>query len=154
MSNGEDLREVYRALRVSQDKYTYFLLAVTGAAIAFSVTQTKDAVLAWEHFPLGVAVLCWASSFFLGIRHLRYVSATLYANASIFVVQQGHHPEVGQHPSRIAAASEGIRQAAESNAEEGNISSRYQLYCLLAGALFFIVWHVLQMWCRAVESGA
>ncbi len=154
MPTGENHREIYRALRISQDKYTYFLLAVTAAAIAFSITQTEDAVLAWIHLPLGIAVSCWASSFFFGIRNLRYVSATLYANASIFPVQQGLEPEVGQDPSRIAAASEGIRKAADFNAEEGNKSSRYQLYCLFSGALFFIVWHVLQMWCRTVASGA
>jgi len=154
MSDGENQREIYRALRVSQDKYTYFLLAATGAAIAFSVTQTQNASLAWIHLPLGIAVFLWACSFYFGIRNLRFVAATLYANASYYRVQQDLEPEIGLHPQKIAAASEGIQQAAEFNADQANNSSRYQLYCLLIGAAFFIVWHVFQMWCRTVQNGA
>jgi hypothetical protein len=41
----ENLREVYRQLRMAQDKYTYFLLAAAGAAIALAVNQTQGAAI-------------------------------------------------------------------------------------------------------------
>jgi hypothetical protein len=63
--------EVYRALRTGQDKYTYFLLAAAGAAIALAVNQTHDAALAWSQLPLLIGVLCWALSFVFGCLHLQ-----------------------------------------------------------------------------------
>ena len=80
---SENAREVYRALRQAQDKYTYFLLAAAGAAIALAVNQTQGAAMAWSQVPLAAGVLSWCLSFFFGCRHLAYVNSTLYANAEL-----------------------------------------------------------------------
>lgn len=95
---SEEIREVYRQLRLAQEKYVYFLLAAAGAAIGFALSQTHDSVLSRSQLPLGAAVLCWGLSFFFGCRHLAYVSSTLYANAELLKVEGGQHPEVGRHP--------------------------------------------------------
>jgi len=113
----ENLREVYRQLRMAQDKYTYFLLAAAGAAIALAVNQTQGAAISWSQIPLAGAVLCWGLSFFFGCRHLNYVSSTLYSNAELLRIESGQHPQIGMHPQMIAAASEGIRKAIEDNSE-------------------------------------
>jgi len=42
---SEQQREVYRQFRNAQDKYTYFLLAATGAAVALAVRETENAAL-------------------------------------------------------------------------------------------------------------
>ena len=94
MHNDNLLEEVYRQLRTAQDKYTYFLSAATGAAIALVINQTQGSTLTWSQAPLAVAVLCWGLSFFFGCRHLEYVSSNLYANAEFLKVQSGEHPEV------------------------------------------------------------
>ena len=65
-------KEVYKALRDVQDKYVYFLLTATGAAVAFAVTQTQTAKLAWTQAPLGFALLFWGLSFFCGCRHIQH----------------------------------------------------------------------------------
>ena len=117
---GETAREVYRSLREAQNKYTYFLLAAAGAAIAFTVNQIQGAAITWYQIPLAVGGLSWALSFFFGCRHVAYVNSALYANAVLFQVQSGRHPEVGAHPQMMAAASEDIRQAIESNSERAN----------------------------------
>jgi hypothetical protein len=145
----ETTREVYRALREAQGKQTYFLLAAAGAAIAFAVNQTQNTALAFSQVPLAAAVLSWALSFFFGCRHLAYVSSTLYANLELFRVESGQHPQV-QHPQMVAAASEGIRQAIESNSERANRFGHRQFMFLVAGAVLYIVWHVLEMYLRRV----
>jgi len=94
-------------------------------------------------------VLCWSLSFFVGCRHLAYVSSTLYANAELFRVESGKHPDVGWHPEMMAA-SEGIHQAIEANAERVNRLRHMQFRFLVAGAVFYIAWHVLEMWLRTV----
>jgi hypothetical protein len=57
--------EVYRALRESQTRYAYFLLAAAGAAIGLVVSQTQTATLQWAQIPLAIAVAMWGLSFFV-----------------------------------------------------------------------------------------
>ena len=47
----ENRREIYKALREEQKKYTYFLLAVSGAAIALAVNKTQMLTLEWSQAP-------------------------------------------------------------------------------------------------------
>lgn len=143
-------REVYRALRESQNKYTYFLLAAVGAGIALAVDQTQGALIAWSQVPLAVALVSWGLSFFNGCQHLAYVSSALYANAALLRVQNGRDPEVGQNPGYVAAASEGIRQAIEHNSNCANRLGHSQFRFMVAGAVFYIAWHILEMYLRSV----
>jgi len=150
---SEEMNEVFRALRESQNKYTYFLLAAAGAAIALAVNQTREAVLAWPQVPLALSVLSWALSFLFGCRHIAYVNSTLYANGEYLRVVSGQHPElVGAHPQLVAAAKEGIRDAMEHNADCANRNGHRQFRFLVAGAIFYVVWHVLEMYLRSVSS--
>ena len=59
MSNDENVREVYRALRDAQNRYAYLLLAAAGGAVGFAVSQTRDVPLGKTHALLGGAVLAW-----------------------------------------------------------------------------------------------
>src|SRR5215204_717165 len=121
----DNLLEVYRQLRLGQDKYTYFLLAAAGAAIGLAVNQTQGSALTWSQVPLGIAVLCWGLSFTFGCRHLVYVNANLYANAELMKVERGENPTVGQHPQMIGAAREGIQKAFDDNSDRANFYSKW-----------------------------
>lgn len=142
--------EVFRALREAQNKYTYFLLAAAGAAIGLAVNQTRDVSVALPQVPLALAVLCWGLSFFFGCRNLAYVNSGLYANADLFRVQRGKHPLVGTDLDKILAASEGIREAVKHNSNWANRFSHRQFRFLVAGAVLYVVWHVLEMVLRNV----
>jgi hypothetical protein len=146
--SDESMREIYRQLRISQDKYSYFILAAAGAAIAFAINQTQGCAISCSQIPLALAVICWGLSFFFGCRQLAYVSSTLYANAELLKVESGKHKQVGDHPQRMAAASEGIRQAIEDNSNRANRLAHMQFRFLIAGAIMYIAWHVLKMYLR------
>jgi hypothetical protein len=148
---NETEREVYRALREAQTRYTYFLLAAAGAAIALAVNQTQNRPLSWSQVPLAAAVLSWALSFFFGCRHLGYVASTLFANFELLRVESGRHSQVGEHPQMMAAASDGIRQAIQSNSEHANRLGHWQFRCLVAGGALYVAWHVLEMYVRTVR---
>jgi hypothetical protein len=142
-------RDIYKILRDSQDKYTYFLLAAAGAGIALAVNQTQNAKLTWSHAPLGLAVVVWGLSFFLGCRHVAYVNSTLYANAELLRVQAGEHPRAGNHPDAIEAASAGIRAAIENNSDRANSVRHWQCRDFVAGGVLYVAWHVLEMYLRS-----
>jgi hypothetical protein len=147
MSN-ENLLEIYRQLRLTQDKYTYFLLAAVGAAIGLAITQTQDSALSWSQIPLAAAVLCWGLSFIFGCLHLLYTSNALYTNAEQMKVERGLHPMVGNHPQKMVAASEGLSKAFEKSSTRANRNSQWQFRFLVTGAIFYIAWHIFEMWLR------
>lgn len=134
-----------KQLAEAQSKYTYFLLAVAASAIAFAVQRTTGRPLTWSMIPLGLAVACWAVSFFAGCRNRAYFSSTLYANAALLQIQDGTHPDVARHPDAVAAAAEGVREAAEHNSSMANFWGHLQFRLLVVGATCFLVWHVIEM---------
>jgi hypothetical protein len=148
MASTEQL-EVYRALRESQGKYTYFLLAAVGAAVGFALSQTKETALCLSQIPLGIAVVLWGLSFYLGCRNISYVNSLLYANSEMLRIESGQHPEVGTHPQMVGAASEGIREAMDHNAKKANTMGNWQFSTLIAGAIFYIFWHIVEMHLRS-----
>lgn len=144
----ENRREIYKALREEQKKYTYFLLAVSGAAIALAVNKTQMLTLECSQAPLAFAVLSWGTSFYFGCRNIQFVCSTLYANAQLLNVEDDLHPEIGNNPQMKAAAIEGIRQAINSNSDEANNLAHWQFRLLIAGAVLYIFWHVFEMYLR------
>lgn len=136
-----------KELAEAQSKYTYFLLAVAASSIALAVQRTTGSPLTWTMIPLGLAVACWVGSFFAGCRNRAYFSSTLYANVALLQVQDGTHPDIPHHPAVVAAAAEGIREAAERNSSAGNFWGHLQFRLLVLGATCFLVWHVIEMIC-------
>jgi hypothetical protein len=151
---SENLREIIRQLNESQDKYTYFLLAAAGSCIALSVSRTTGVAPTWPMFLLGAAVVSWAWSIWQGVQNRRYHQAILYANADLLKVAAGTHPEVGQHPAAIEAAAQGILKAMTANIEKAASFAIWQLYLLLTGAGFFLLWHVIDMFVNSHPTSA
>jgi hypothetical protein len=150
----ENELEVYKAILASQNKYTYFMLTAAGAAIAFAITQTKDATISWSQIPLAVAIACWVLSFFAGCLTLRSVSDVLHFNADLLEVWSGNHPLAGNHPQKMAIGVEVIREAIE---RKGFIVSRYdrlQFAALIAGAICYVIWHIIEMSLRVAPVTA
>jgi hypothetical protein len=148
---ADERTEIFKTHRAAQEKYIYFLLAATGAGIALIINQTHDSKLAWSMLPLGFAVMCWGLSFMYGCQHLSYVESTLFANHNLLRVEAGVHPDAGTNPQYIAAASAGIRSAIEHNSDKAASYARLQFKLLIAGAVLFLVWHVFEMYLRALK---
>ena len=143
---GNARLELLKAHRDGQEKYIYFLLAVAGAAIAFAITQTQTATLSLTKVPLALAVACWALSFVSGCRHLWEVSNITQQNYQLLRMQDGLHPDFPPHPDLIAT----IQRKIEDQANRSGHFAMWQFRFLIAGAFFYIVWHVVEMYVRTV----
>lgn len=144
--------ELFRQHRQGQDKYIYFLLAAVGAAIGFALAQTKGAALAWSQVPLGLAVLCWAGSFYAGCQRIRFIEASLRSNADLLQVEAGRHPNTGMHPHAIAIASSELRSIFEKQGDGAKAFATWQFALLVAGAGLYVVWHVVEMFLRRPDA--
>jgi hypothetical protein len=136
--------ELLKLHRTGQEKHVYFLLTAAAAAIAFAITQTQTATLSASKIPLGFAVLCWALSFLNGCNHLWEVTNLTQQNYQILRTRAGLHPKFPADPNFVAAIEQSIEEQAE---QSGRFSAR-QFKFLIAGAVFYIAWHILEMYLR------
>lgn len=98
--------ELYRQHHTAQDKYTYFLLAVVGAAIGFAVNETHSMKMSMSQIPLALAIMFWGLSFYFGCKQLQYVRRVLWDNADLLKVEAGQHELVGRDPTLIKITAE------------------------------------------------
>lgn len=147
MPSQEQL-EVYKQHSAANDKYTYFLLAAVGAAIALTLNQTQTAKLAISQIPLGIAVILWALSFYLGCHHLVAVKATLYTNSALLKVLDGEDPMTGRNAEAIRVAAEVLRDIIDKSSKRAAQSAAWQFRCLVLGGASYLTWHIYEMWLR------
>ncbi|WP_427937032.1 hypothetical protein [Achromobacter marplatensis] len=149
-TNSERGLQLTRTAQDFRQKYTYFLLTAVGAAIGFTVTQTKESILHWALIPLGLAVVSWSWSFFAGCRYLHHMSIVLYTNARIYRIAAGTDAAGNLDEKRKAELIKDLREKAFDPAEKGSERAyKYQLATFLLGAIFFLTWHILSMWLRS-----
>lgn len=146
--NNDGIRELWLQHRFGQDKYTYFLLAVTASAIAFAVQKTGDAVFAWTLAPLGLAVLAWGGSFYCGCKNLIWVQTALMANYNLLQLKAGVHPQQPDHPELSAAAMRGTGNAMNINVDRAQSYALSQFRLAIAGAVLFLLWHIVEIYDR------
>lgn len=139
--------ELFRTIAAAQDKYTYFMLAATGAALGFALTQTRDAAWALDLIPLAAAAACWVASFYCGSRNILLRNATLFANINLLQVSRGAGvalPNVAERGPQM----QGISKAMYDNATKAAKHATWQFRLFVAGASLYIVWHALEMYQR------
>lgn len=132
------IANLHKAHTDAQDKYTYFLLAAAGAAIAFAVQKTEGMSLSWWLTPVALATAAWAGSFFCGCKNLSWVGAALSANYALLQLRQGSHPKQPPHPQLLEAAISGTTTAFEGNVLQAQRFALWQFRLLVIGAALFI----------------
>lgn len=142
----QEQNEIQKQFRQQQEKYVYYLIALSVTAIGFSVYKTTGQELKWIQLPLAFSVASWGLSVLCGLKFLKYVISTLYANNAYFDILQGKHPKVGNHPQKIEAATSGIKQAMQTNSNRASSYSKWQGRLFYVGIILFIVWHVFEMY--------
>lgn len=141
---ADTIVELHKAVRDAGEKYVYFLLAAAGAAIAFAITQTQTALLTQSKIPLGLAVVSWGLSFYYGCRQTAQTNAILHANYQYLRAQAGNHPQLPPDPEVLEIFSQTLEQLADKSGRY----VRWQFRFLILGAVFYIGWHVLEMYIR------
>jgi hypothetical protein len=134
--------ELHRAVRESADKYIYFLLAASGAAIGFALTQTQEATLSKSMILLALAVVFWGLSFYCGCKQLVQTSGFTFLNYELLRVRQGEHPEFPREASGL------IQDYLEKMSDRLGKWGNWQFRFLITGAVLYVAWHVLEMYIR------
>jgi len=139
---------IQQEFRDKQEKYVYYLIALSVSAIGFSIYKTENQSLTYSQIPLGLAVLSWSISIFCGLKFLKYVISNLYANNSYFEIIKGNHPNIGNQPELIKAGVEGFKEAMQINSDTMVKYFKFQGYTFYFGIILFIVWHIIEMYLK------
>ena len=148
----DDVRELYKLHREGADKYTYFLLAVAASAVAFAIQKTESATFTWWLVPMGFAVLSFGLSFVFGVLTLIRVNAAIGANYQLLQLHAGLHQDQPSMPDELQAAKTGVARGIAHSSTRAKKYTDRQFWWLIAGAVFFVAWHVLQIYLRTAGA--
>ncbi len=141
----ETLLDAYRTALL---RYAYFLLVAAAAGILLAVYETEFSVLKPSLAPLGLAVLCWAASFYYGCIQIEAHFTALRVNAVLLKARNGH-----RHPGTDAAVALDTAETAFRRATNRMVvNGRRQFIFLVQGAILYMIWHVLEMFLRTVGA--
>ena len=131
----EDLLETdFEKIRAVERKFSYFLLAIDGATIAYVLTLLENKTLSWSMIPLGIALISWIVSFYCGFyRHINEIS--------IFNMKF----EIEYGSDRDFFNKDEFEKKASETATSFINKSKIQFYSLLWGYLAFIMWYLIEM---------
>lgn len=139
---------IQQEFREKQEKYVYYLIALSVSSIGFSIFKTENQGLNYSQIPLGLAVIFWTISIYCGLNFLKFVISNLYANNIYFEIINGNYPNIGNHPELIKAGVSGFEKAIKSNGDTMAKYFKIQGYLFYLGILFFILWHIIEMYLK------
>jgi len=141
----EEQKEIQSQFRNQQEKYVYYIIALSIAAIGFCVYKTSGQEIKMSQIPLGLSVISWGLSVFCGLRFLKYSISILFANNTYFEIIKGNYPEIGKNPSLIDAGKSGVKSAINTNSMRATWYFKCQEWLFYLAIILFIVWHILEM---------
>ncbi len=142
----ENQKEIQKQFRQQQEKYVYYILALTVSAIGFGIYKTTGLPLKWSQIPLALSVICWSISIFFGLNFIKYVIDSLYMNNEYFEISAGRHPDYGNTKWQIEANIEGLKLAMKSKEKTTEKYFDWQGKLFYVGVVLFILWHILDMY--------
>lgn len=139
--------ELAKQFKASQEKYIYFLLAAAASAIGFAMTQSKAEPLNYIHAPLGLAIFLWAISFVSGLKVVEYAVSVTFQNQNYLAFKRELRSFQAENASELVAQFKmRLDKTIGKQQAKMQLYGGLQSWCLLLGALSYIVWHGARMW--------
>ena len=139
-------QQIIKEHKERQEKFVYYIIALTVSCIGFAIYNTLDAKLQFIQIPLGIAVLSWGISVYCGIKFLKTVLALLYDNIRYYDVKNGNDRDIGSNPEKIKIAVSVIKPILLDRANKVSIFFNWQVRLFYSGIIFFIVWRIIVMY--------
>ena len=143
MSNT--ISDLQRQHQASQEKYTYFMVAVAGACIAYAIEKAIGVPLTLYLSLLALSVLCWSISFYCGCKCANTVQALIRANANLLSLYAGNHESQPDQPELLAAAIRGVRSAIDTNMNRAKLLNDWQFRFFVIGGVYFVGWRITEI---------
>jgi hypothetical protein len=133
--------DLIKQFRDHQQRYSYYLIALCVASIAFSVNKTLGVPLNKSQIPLAFAIMAWAISIFSGFRFITLITASLYTNVEL----ADEHDKLRSQTEKTyfeKLTREKMQPVSEMGA---NLYNR-QTKTFYLGMILFLAWHIYEMY--------
>ncbi len=140
-------RDIQKQFRTQQEKYIYYVIALSVACIGFAVNKSIDQPLKWIQIPLGISVLSWGASIVFGFSHIQKSLSILAQNSHYFELEMQAHI---LNNSQVAERAKELWDEMIRKSREGIDYTRSQYGLFLFGIVAFIIWHILEMYLRTI----
>ncbi len=142
MINKGDLkssqRETENQFTQMQDKYIYYIGALSVTSIGFAVQQTLGQPLKYSFIPLASAIISWGISIYKGLKFIELKLNTLYDQRTYYQLVIKHQNAVEQ----ITKVFEDNSTIPIANAKK-NFKQSFIFFIL--GCTLFIIWRIVDM---------
>jgi hypothetical protein len=138
--------ELYKQHTQKQENYTYYLIALSVAAIGYATHQTHGIGFTWSMIPLGFAILCWAGSVTFGLRYLKTVIAIIFKNMQQFIVSEGNDELAGSHPIKMNIGNKVLKELIDKDVKTASMLYLWQGRLFYGGMIFYFIWHLYWMY--------
>lgn len=141
----DQLHHLNRAHLDGQSKYTYFILAVTGAAISCALQKIDGSTFHWAVYFDLMAVGCWLIIFLFGCIHLTSMQSAIGKNFEYVQYREGSHPTQPTQPKFAAIACEALPEGMYRANRRAHSTYQWQFRFIALGVLSFVAWRVLAL---------
>ena len=148
---GEKI-EVYRQINQSQEKLTYYIIALCVTAIGFSIIQSNDLSLTYYLIPLGIAVLSWSVSVLCGFKSLKNRLNLQFENYELLRVEERSHEVLDGNIQLIKPVSKIINDSMSSIQRKASLYTAVQHVLFYFGIAAYLCWHILKMYLNTITS--
>jgi hypothetical protein len=151
------------AISDAEGKYVYYLLATASAAIFVALQRTEGEGFRESQILLGLAVLCWIASFIAGCvnrqSEISKFTERFWADTMQFLPSclriEADEKKISLDDELIKKVDDLSKEIVKSRDSASHRAHKTARWCyevqfglLILGGLFFLLWHLYDMWLR------
>lgn len=145
MALSENRFELIKTYKARQDKFAYYVMGLSVAAIGFSLSKTFDSRLNSNHVYLGIAIICWFISIISAIRWIIAQLKMMEINLDLTDVLGGYNNFVQIDEPTKHELKHRLKKKLEKSNKRGGRSYKLMLLMFLVGVGAFITWRLFEM---------
>ena len=146
-----DKVEIKKEHRSQTSKFVYYIIALCVAAIGFSIVQTSGQSLDYSHIPLGIALLLWSISIYIGFAFVKSRLNLLYANNLYLDILEGNVDDFNKSRAHQEYAAELTMKDISTTNKKYEKHLYIQEILFYFGVISFVVWHIVEMYNNSVN---
>ncbi|KUM51865.1 hypothetical protein [Rheinheimera sp. EpRS3] len=134
--------ELHKQFKAAQERYIYFLLAVSVSAIGYAITQIKVEPFNLNHIAFALSITLWSLSFISGLKFAQLTVDSTFKNM-IYLFLKRELKNYPEHTELISKYKSDLLNSSQNRMKKLAFYGGLQSMLLLLGALSYICWHGL-----------
>lgn len=143
--------EFFNQFNSGQMQYTYFIMAIDASGIALALNKIDEKVFTWSMILFALGIVCWAISFFSGIRFQQLRNEYHLLEFKNMDIRESDYP--GINGDKILIDAENAKITVKANRIQKSLHVMYNLlnYFMIGGMIFFCLYEICEITRRSLN---